>query len=171
MEFLHSLESNQGFSIYSYNMIRDAGLNFNRPSQANLFNARDNHFQTKTVLPPLKSMTPVHLPAVSNVIHNPANGLLTFDAQSDAKFYYIYKSSNPLNYVDAEIIDVIPNDGNTTITWNSNDTSTTNNYGVRSISYTNHLSPAFESSIDAPTHEFTGTYDGIKFTSQVELEL
>lgn len=171
MEFLHSLESNQGFSIYSYNMIRDAGLNFNRPSQANLFNARDDHFQTKTVLPPLKSMTSVHLPAVSNVIHNPANGLLSFDAQSDAKFYYIYKSSNPLNYVDAEIIDVIPNDGQTTITWNSNDTSTTNNYGVRSISYTNHLSPAFESSIDAPSHEFTGTFDGVRFTSQVELEL
>src|SRR5690554_2730527 len=170
MEFLHSLESNQGFSIYSYNMVRDAGLNFNRPSQANLFNARDDHFSTKTVLPSLKSMTPVNLPAISNVVHNPANGLLTFDAQTDAKFYYIYKSSNPLTYEDAEIIDIIPNDGNSTITWSSNDTTSSNHYGVCSISYTNHLSPAFESSVDAPLHTFNGVYDGVRFTSQVELE-
>ncbi|WIF88747.1 family 10 glycosylhydrolase [Acholeplasma laidlawii] len=170
MEFLHSLESNKGFSIYSYNMVRDAGLNYGRPSQANLFNARDDYFSTKTVLPPLKSMTPVYLPAVSNILHNPSNGTLTFDGHPEAKFYYIYKSSNPLTYEDPEIIDIISNDGNSTITWSSNDTTSSNYYGVRSISYTNHLSPAFESSVDAPLHTFNGVYDGVRFTSQVDLE-
>ena len=168
LDFLHNTN---GFSIYSYNMIRDAQLNAGYQSQANLFNARDNHFSTKTVLPPLKSMTPVYLPTVSNVVHNPANGLLTFDAQSDAKFYYIYKSNNELKYTDEEIIGIINNDGNETISWNTNDFTDNYNYGVRSLSGTNHLSPTFESTVDVPLIEFIGDFDGISFISHVTLKL
>src|SRR5690554_1478879 len=171
LDFLDTLSNVQGFSIYSYNMVRDAGFNLNRPSQANLENARLSKFPTKTVLPELKSMTPVELPSVSNISHNATNGLLTFDAQSDAKFYYIYKSSNTLTYEHEQIIDVIPNDGSTTISWDSLDLTNDNYYGVRALSYTNHLSPISMSDVEVPTHTFTGTYDGIKFTSAVTLEL
>lgn len=171
LDILSTYENVQGFSIYSYNMIRDAGQNLNRPSQANLTNARNNHFNHIAVLPPLKSMTPVKVPTVTNVLHNAATGELTFDGHSDAKFYYIYKTDNTLTYEQSQIVDVIYNDGQSTMSWDSNDTSTNYTYGVRALSYTNHLSDLPESSVEAPVISFDGDFIGQRFMSQVTITL
>src|SRR5690606_29184443 len=141
LNFLDTLENTQGFSIYSYNFVRDAYFNSNSMATTQMNQARTQHLTEYAVLPELKSMDPVRLPAVSNVNYEASSGTLSFDAQADAKFYYIYRSTNPLTYESSEIIDVISNDGNAVINW-LNDNQNAYYFGVRALSYTNHLSPA-----------------------------
>ncbi|MFA5474160.1 MAG: family 10 glycosylhydrolase [Acholeplasmataceae bacterium] len=171
LAFLETLDNVSGFSIYSYNMVRSEYQGAAIASATQIKNARSAYWQNIAILPEIKSMTPVHLPSVTNVLHNAGTGKLTFDAQAGAKFYYIYRSDAPLTYENDEIVAVIPNTGGPTIEWNANDFNASHHYGVRSLSGTNHLSPAFVSDVLAPTYQFSGTFDGLKFTSPAVLTL
>ena len=136
LDYLNLLEHTNGFSIYSYKHLKQHYLNQNIMSVTQIKNASD-HFETIEVLPALQSMNPVYLDSVKHIEHN--NGELTFNSLDGAKQYYIYRSLDTLTYDNSEIIGVIGKVNSTVISYETNDLTNLYNYGVRGLSYTNHL--------------------------------
>src|SRR5690554_2878852 len=115
LDILINLENVNGFSVYSYNYLKDAFNGSTNMTSQQINKAYQNHLTNFAVLPEIKSMYPVRLPQVSNVIHDSSVGELLFDANEQAKFYYIYKSNESLKYTEDEIIAVVNNNGNSVI--------------------------------------------------------
>ena len=133
-EMIEDYENVLGYSVFSYKHV-EMGINSSTSlTGKQMSKAYDQRRKMITVLPELKSMTPIYLPEVQNVRFE--NNKLKWDALDGTKFYYIYKSSN-LSYSNDEIVGVVSGNG-TTIEY-SIEPSSTEEYGVRALSYTNHL--------------------------------
>lgn len=160
LNYLNSLENASGLSIYSLQYMTKAYNNVSSVSATQFNNAFDSLLMTKKVLPEIKSMTPTVLSKVSNLRHE--NGILSFDSVPNAKQYYIYKS-NSLTYNDSEIVKIIGRNEIGNITYQTNDISDDYEYGVRVLSYTNHLSEP------ASTGSKIKTIDGASIRTQTEI--
>lgn len=160
LNYLNNLENASGLSIYSLQYMTKAYNGVSSVSSTQLTNAFNSSLTTKKVLPEIKSMTPTVLSKVSNLRHE--NGILSFDSVSNAKQYYIYKS-NSLTYNDSEIVKIIGRNETGTITYQTNDMSDDYEYGVRVLSYTNHLSEP------AATDSNIKTIDGASIRTQTEV--
>ena len=160
LNYLNNLENASGLSIYSLQYMTKAYNGVSSVSATQLTNAFNSSLTTKKVLPEIKSMTPTVLSKVSNLRHE--NGILSFDSVSNAKQYYIYKS-NSLTYNDSEIVKIIGRNETGTITYQTNDMSDDYEYGVRVLSYTNHLSEP------AATDSNIKTIDGASIRTQTEV--
>src|SRR5690554_3555496 len=144
-----------GYSMYSYRRFNDTQQAITQMNNA--YNAAKPERKNISVLPEIKSMTPI-VPA--NVSHNHSNGTLVWNSSSDAKFYYLFRSTGTLSYSDDEIFKVVDKN---TLTYYTGDNSNTYNYGVKVLSPTNHLSGQ---SVDDPvntTYSITYNLNGGTF--------
>lgn len=136
LDYLRGLENTQGYSIYSYKEVNYGYTNTSRLSTTQINNAKPL-MDNVVVLPRIKSMDPVILPAVQNIQH--ANGELTFNRVEGAKFYYIYRSEDIPTFKNSEIVGVIGDTNEDIIKYITNDTTGKYIYGVRALSHTNDL--------------------------------
>ncbi|PII04060.1 glycoside hydrolase family 10 protein [Acholeplasma laidlawii] len=136
LEYLETLNDVDGLSVYSYKYIRNHYNNQNSTSANQMENAA-HLWQDYLVLPPLKSMEPILLDGVSNILHE--NGVLTFDRLDGAKQYYIYRSQTSLTYSQSEIVGVVGRSNDLSLSYNTGDIQNQYVYGIRALSYTNHL--------------------------------
>ena len=174
LNYLNNLENASGLSIYSLQYMTKAYNGDSSVSATQLTNAFNSSLTTKKVLPEIKSMTPTVLSKVSNLRHE--NGILSFDSVSNAKQYYIYKS-NSLTYNDSEIVKIIGRNETGTITYQTNDMSDDYEYGVRVLSYTNHLSEPTATGSNIKTIDGASirtqtevSSQGLRFYGQLDLE-
>lgn len=128
--YLKTLKNVSGSSIYALKHIRNGYINSAAKSGIQFNNGANAHFNTKVVLPVLKSFEPILLPKVNNITLN--NQTLSWDEVNEAKFYYIYASNNALQFTNEEIIGVTNKLEFNVGTLNAN-------YGVRALSNSNHL--------------------------------
>ncbi|WP_162150750.1 glycoside hydrolase family 10 protein [Acholeplasma equifetale] len=135
MTYLRSLENVKGFSVFSYQHFRKGYVNSSDISAQQINNAK-HHWNEYAILPEIKTMNPIIPDAVKFINHE--NGILTFDAVDNAKFYYIYRSTTDLTYNPSEIIGVVGGNQET-FTYQTGDLSNSYVYGVRALSHTNHL--------------------------------
>ncbi|MFA7612316.1 MAG: InlB B-repeat-containing protein [Acholeplasmataceae bacterium] len=147
----------EGYSIYSYRRFNESGAPATQLNNA--YEGSNSHRKKPRVLPTIKSMTPI-VPGHVGVNHS--NGILMWDSSSDAKFYYIFRSTGTLTYSDSEIYKVV---GKNITSITTNDPYGTYNYGVKVLSATNHLSGQ---SIEDPSHttySITYNLNGGQFAS------
>ena len=130
--YMNTLENVRGMSVYSYSAL------------SALSAGSINHVWDTPVIPPqVRTMDPIIIDGIESLdIKKTSFGnLLTFPKNDSAKFYCIYRSKDPITFDASEVIDVVGDisvDG--VITYPDNTDDELYYYGVRCLSWSNHLS-------------------------------
>ena len=134
----NKLSNVKGYSIFSYKHLNNGYINSSLKSGYQIRKAYQDEIRRKIKVPPIiSSMTPVILPEVKNLVLQ--DGLLKWDGVNGAKFYYIY-AAETLTYSNSEIVAVVYSK-EATVEFLIDSELANLEYGVRALSYTNHLSP------------------------------
>ncbi len=146
----------KGYTMFSYKHFNSSSGSY-KMQMNNAYNNRPDRKEI-SVLPELKSMTPV-IPSATQANHS--GGTLSWGSVSEAKFYYIYRSTGTLSYSTDELYAVV---GKDTFTYNTGDTSNNYNYGVKVLSGTNHLSGSSSSGGPTTTYNISFNLNGGSFS-------
>ncbi|NLN50022.1 MAG: family 10 glycosylhydrolase [Acholeplasmataceae bacterium] len=134
----NKLSNVKGYSIFSYKHLNNGYINSSLKSGYQIRKAYRDEMRRKIKVPPIiSSMTPVILPEVKNLVLQ--DGFLKWDGVNGAKFYYIY-AAEALTYSNSEIVAVVYSK-EATVEFLIDSELANLEYGVRALSYTNHLSP------------------------------
>lgn len=143
VQFASGLSNVNGQVIFSFSQLYSSL----RPSSAayyhNMHNVKNEMWYRDAILPEVRTMDPVNLPAVKNfkLGKTQAGYRIDFDGMDAAKTYAIYRSESPLTYDVSELIEVIgKKEINGKIHYIDNiSTSKNYYYGVKAISRTNTI--------------------------------
>jgi uncharacterized lipoprotein YddW (UPF0748 family) len=141
MLYLNTLENVKGFSLYSYAHLEKA-INSSKSNHIlfkNLFNNAYNVAWTENVLLPEKIAGPKINPGTVtnvNLINDGTRNILSWDSNSLAKYYAIYKNDGEITYDNSELFDVVL--ASTTEVESYSDVEASNyHYAVLPLSYSN----------------------------------
>ncbi len=151
LNYIDGYNKVMGYGIFSYQHLYKGFSNSQALSGIQVRNAYTSDRRKIKILPEVKSMTPVIPGEVGNI--SKSGSVLTWDASTNGKFYYIYQSSGEVTYSVDEIIGVV---GGSNLTYDTGDISNSYNYGIRALSGTNHLGPIPE---EEPLETYTITYN------------
>ncbi len=140
-----------GYRVYSFRRFRRDYDGVSDMVATQMNNGYTANRRKIKVLPQVKSMAPVIPGEVNNF--SKSGSMLSWDAATNGKFYYIYRSSGELTFSVDEIVGVV---GGSNLTYDTNDFSNTYNYGIRALSGTNHLGPTSE---EEPVETYTINYN------------
>ncbi len=148
--FCNSLENIKGNSIYNYLSI----IGGDRPTST-LYQMKDV-WDTPIILPEIKTYDKLAINAVSNfsVTKNSKGNLISFDKLEDAKFYVIYRSTNPITYSANEVLDIIGDISvDNTISYVDPTSNDNYYYGVKAQSYSLSLGEGVSSKVTGEGQE------------------
>lgn len=141
IKFASKHEPVNGHVIFSYQHIEQAARQSSGILFQNMDKVKKQAWTKDVILPEIKTMSPVNLGKVSNfkLSKTSAGYRLDFDDITQARSYAIYRSKDPLNFTNAELIKVV---GKTAVDGvisyiDQVNTNTNYYYGVRVISRTN----------------------------------
>jgi len=145
----------QGHCVFSYSSLKNAYEVKSGAFYNNMNRVKTLMWKQASILPEIRTMTPVNLPAVSGLLvsKNEDGFILDFNALANAKFYVLYRSATALNFDSSEIIEIIGDISQDGVVRYVDEVSTeaVYNYGVKALSKTNTLGAAAAASAqDAP---------------------
>lgn len=162
--FCNTMENVKGISIYKYTSYVGA-----TSPGTGLYYMKDA-WSTPAILPEIRTSNPINIGTVQNleVTKTSKGNKISFEKLDDAKFYIIYRSTNPLNFTDGEVIDIIGNvsEGSLDEYVDNVDANEKYYYGVRAQSYSLTLGDGVSAvSTDEQTDELNiGTIPNILIT-------
>lgn len=148
--FCNSLENIKGNSIYNYLSI----IGGDKPTSV-MYQMKDV-WDTPIILPEIKTYDKLEVDAVSNfsVTKNSKGNLISFDKLDDAKFYVIYRSTNPITFSADEVIDIIGDVSvDNVISYVDPTSSDKYYYGVKAQSYSLSLGEGVSSKVNGEGEE------------------
>lgn len=134
----NTLENVKGTSIYGYKAY-EGGTS----TSSKLYELKED-WSTPIILPEIRTITPINIGKVSNfdVTKTDNGNKISFDKMDDAKFYVLYRSTQPLTYTGDEVLDVIGDvsiDNKIEYVDSNAEDGKTYYYGVRAQSYSLRL--------------------------------
>ena len=160
--YCYELENTVGTVFYNFTYLKDAyyGKTDSLYGQG-MTKVKNELFTNPAVLPEIRTMERVSLPAVSNLnVEMGENNTVTFDALDGAKFYVIYRSNGELDYSGEQIYKIISRnsvDGKVTFVDEASK-GEKYSYGVKALSGTNTLGEG--SKVDCLLKVTFKDYDG-----------
>ena len=132
------MENVKGTSIYGYKAY-EGGTS----TSSKLYELKED-WSTPIILPEIRTVTPINIGKVSNfdVTKTDNGNKISFDKMDDAKFYVLYRSTEPLTYTGDEVLDVIGDvsvDNKIEYVDSNAEDGKTYYYGVRAQSYSLRL--------------------------------
>lgn len=142
--YCYELKNTYGTAFYNLTYLKDA---YNGKTDSlygkGMTKVKNSLFTNPSVLPEIRTMERVVLPAPSNFNINitDSNATLTFDEVENTKFYVIYRSSGEIDFSSDQVYKIISNESvNGKVTFVDEDTSgKVYSYGVKALSGTNTL--------------------------------
>ncbi|HBP26116.1 MAG TPA: hypothetical protein DD618_04115 [Acholeplasmatales bacterium] len=151
----------QGHCVFSYSSLKNAYEVKSGAFYNNMNRVKTLMWKQASILPEIRTMTPVNLPAVSGLLvsKNEDGYILDFNALTNAKFYVLYRSAGALTFDSSEIIEVVGDISQDGVIRFVDETSTTTvyNYGVKALSKTNTLGAGVAVSAQGTPEIPTGT--------------
>lgn len=142
--YCYELENTYGTAFYNLTYLKDA---YNGKTDSlygkGMTKVKNELFSSPTVLPEVRTMESVVLPAPKNlkVSTSSKDNTLTFNEVKNAKFYVIYRSDNKIDFSGEQVYKVISRESaNGKVTFiDSNTNGKEYSYGVIALSGTNTL--------------------------------
>lgn len=158
----YELENTLGTVYYNFTYLKDAYYGKTGSLYGmGLTKVKNELFNIPSVLPEIRTMERVSLPAVDNLkITMGDNNTISFDALDGAKFYVIYRSNDEIDYSSKQVYKIISNEavsGKVTFV-DENSNGNKYSYGIKALSGTNTLGEG--SKIDSSFKVVFKEYDG-----------